>query len=251
MTGRSCAGSIPNDAMLTGVNLHPARQQARTVRYDDPQAFRDVSAPAARPAGVMLAGEAILAGQIETIIDRAADVLQLQGERIDRLSRRIFAEHSESERPQRRIAGHPAGARPHNECCRSSARAWSRSSASCSRSRRATGPARRRASPRGNPLDPARPSVRSKSMRASCRERSSSCSNPTLGLVNLEQNNIIKLFSVMAVCVHAADPDRLDVRHELQDDAGARLAFGYPIAVVMMVGGGDPAYVFFRWKRWL
>jgi magnesium transporter len=32
-----------------------------------------------------------------------------------------------------------------------------------------------------------------------------------LGVVNLEQNNIIKLFSVMA---DAADPDRLDLRRE-------------------------------------
>ena len=49
-----------------------------------------------------------------------------------------------------------------------------------------------------------------------------------LGVVNLEQNNIIKLFSVMAVVLDAADPDRLDLRHEFQDHAGTGMAARLP-----------------------
>ena len=56
-----------------------------------------------------------------------------------------------------------------------------------------------------------------------------------LGVVNLEQNNIIKLFSVMAVVLDAADPDRLDLRHEFQDHAGAGMA------ARLSVGAGDDA----------
>ena len=44
-----------------------------------------------------------------------------------------------------------------------------------------------------------------------------------LGVVNLEQNNIIKLFSVVAVVLHAADAGRVDLRHELQAHARAGL----------------------------
>ena len=45
-----------------------------------------------------------------------------------------------------------------------------------------------------------------------------------LGVVNIEQNNIIKIFSVVAVVLHAADADRVDLRHEFQDHAGAAVA---------------------------
>ena len=95
MTGRLLCRVDTDDARLTGVTFILRENMLATVRYDDPQAFRMFVHRAARPAGVMLTGEAILAGLIETVIDRAADVLQLQGERIDQLSRRIFAEHSD------------------------------------------------------------------------------------------------------------------------------------------------------------
>ena len=45
-----------------------------------------------------------------------------------------------------------------------------------------------------------------------------------LGVVNLEQNNIIKIVLGGRRGVHAADADRLDLRHELQEHAGAGMA---------------------------
>ena len=50
----------------------------------------------------------------------------------------------------------------------------------------------------------------------------------TLGLINIEQNNIIKIFSVAAADVPAADPDREHLRHEFPFHAGARLALRLP-----------------------
>ena len=46
----------------------------------------------------------------------------------------------------------------------------------------------------------------------------------TLGLVTIEQNDIIKLFSVMSVVFLPPTLRRVDLRHELQAHAGARLA---------------------------
>ena len=46
----------------------------------------------------------------------------------------------------------------------------------------------------------------------------------TLGLINLEQNQIIKIFSIAAV-VDAADADRFVLRNELQAHAGVGMAF--------------------------
>ena len=45
----------------------------------------------------------------------------------------------------------------------------------------------------------------------------------TLGMINIEQSNIIKIFSIAAGVFSAADADRLDLRHELLVHAGAAL----------------------------
>ena len=45
----------------------------------------------------------------------------------------------------------------------------------------------------------------------------------TLGMINIEQSNIIKIFSIAAACLLAADVDRFDLRNELLVHAGASL----------------------------
>jgi len=57
-----------------------------------------------------------------------------------------------------------------------------------------------------------------------------------LGVVNLEQNNIIKLFSVMAVVLMPPSLS-LDLRHELQAHAGA----GMDIKPAIRCDAGDAA----------
>ena len=47
----------------------------------------------------------------------------------------------------------------------------------------------------------------------------------TLGLINLEQNQIIKIFSIAAVCVVLATLIVFVLRNELQAHAGAGMAF--------------------------
>lgn len=73
----------------------------------------------------------------------------------------------------------------------------------------------------------------------------------TLGLVNLEQNNIIKLFSVMAVVF--MPPTLIASMYGMNFKVMPELdwGFGYPMAVVMMVVAAILPYAFFRWKRWL
>jgi magnesium transporter len=73
----------------------------------------------------------------------------------------------------------------------------------------------------------------------------------TLGLANLEQNNIIKLFSVMAVVFMPptliASIYGMNFKHMPELD----WPFGYPMAIVLMIVAAVLPYVFFRWKRWL
>src|SRR5713101_2989612 len=72
-----------------------------------------------------------------------------------------------------------------------------------------------------------------------------------LGVVSLEQNNIIKIFSVAAVVFMPptliASIYGMNFKHmpELEFD------FGYPLAIVLMLLAAVLPYFFFRWMKWL
>ena len=72
-----------------------------------------------------------------------------------------------------------------------------------------------------------------------------------LGVVNLEQNNIIKLFSVMAVVL--MPPTLIASIYGMNFKSMPELEhpLGYPLALLAMVAAAVLPYVFFKWKRWL
>lgn len=72
-----------------------------------------------------------------------------------------------------------------------------------------------------------------------------------LGVVNLEQNNIIKLFSVMAVVL--MPPTLIASIYGMNFKMMPELDWphGYPFALALMVMAAVLPYVFFKWKRWL
>ena len=73
----------------------------------------------------------------------------------------------------------------------------------------------------------------------------------TLGLINLAQNDIIKLFSVLAVIfmpptvIASIYGMNFKVMPELE------WRYGYPLAIFLMICAAVLPYVFFRWKKWL
>ncbi len=72
-----------------------------------------------------------------------------------------------------------------------------------------------------------------------------------LGVVNLEQNNIIKLFSVMAVVL--MPPTLIASVYGMNFKMMPELDWphGYPFALALMVMAAVLPYVFFKWKKWL
>jgi magnesium transporter len=75
--------------------------------------------------------------------------------------------------------------------------------------------------------------------------------NAMLGVVSLEQNNIIKLFSVAAVVLMpptlVASIYGMNFAHMPELD----WQLGYPLALVLMVVAGALPYFYFKWRRWL
>jgi magnesium transporter len=72
-----------------------------------------------------------------------------------------------------------------------------------------------------------------------------------VGVVTIEQNNIIKIFSVAAVVLMpptlVASIYGMNFRHMPELD----LWFGYPLAVAMMLTAGALPFLYFKWKKWL
>ena len=73
----------------------------------------------------------------------------------------------------------------------------------------------------------------------------------TLGLINLAQNDIIKLFSVLAVIF--MPPTVIASIYGMNFKAMPELEwkYGYPLALLLMVCAAVLPYLFFRWKKWL
>ena len=73
----------------------------------------------------------------------------------------------------------------------------------------------------------------------------------TLGMINTEQNQIIKLFSVMAVIM--MPPTLIASIYGMNFKYIPELSFewGYPLALIMMVLSATIPFIYFRIKGWL
>jgi magnesium transporter len=73
----------------------------------------------------------------------------------------------------------------------------------------------------------------------------------TLGLVNIEQNNIIKIFSIAAVIL--LPPTLVASIYGMNFHQMPELSwkFGYPLALILMIVAGWLPYKYFKIKKWL
>lgn len=251
MTARVICHSETEQPKLVNITFILAERMLVTVRYDEPRSFSMFASRAIKPGGCGHRPEAVLDGLVETIIDRAAEVLANVGDDIDKLSHSVF----ETDRQGvRRAAGF-----------RGALRALGRKGDVISKVRESMVSVERlliflsasTAKSRGEPgfQGEWRTAIRDVQ---SLEEHATFLSNKvqflldaTLGLVTIEQNDIIKLFSVVAVVFMPptliASIYGMNFRHmpELE------WTFGYPMAVAMMAVAAVAPYLFFRWKRWL
>ena len=73
----------------------------------------------------------------------------------------------------------------------------------------------------------------------------------TLGLINLAQNDIIKLFSVLAVIFMPPTVIASIYGMNFKEMPELEWHYGYPFAIFLMICAAVLPYVFFRWKKWL
>ena len=73
----------------------------------------------------------------------------------------------------------------------------------------------------------------------------------TVGFIAIEQNRIIKIFSIAAVVFLPPTLVASIYGMNFQDMPELSWAFGYPLALVVMVLAGIAPYVYFKYRNWL
>lgn len=251
MTATLMCQSDTDMPRTTAVTFILAGHRLVTVRYDTPKPFPQVEYKLGRSCAPGITGEMVLMELLDALIDRCADILEKVGADIDTVSHDIF--EPESER--------------HGQ-----AKRYSQILIQIGRKGDLTSKVRESLVSIGRLvtfLSAVMEGVKwSKDMReqlktmqrdvASLTDHASYLSNKItftldamLGVVNLEQNNIIKLFSVMAVVLMPPTLIASVYGMNFKQMPELEWAHGYPMAILMMLAAAIGPYLFFRWKKWL
>jgi magnesium transporter len=222
-----------------------------TVRYDQPKPFALVENKLARSCAPGITGEMVLMELLDAVIDRCADILERVAADVDQVSHDIFE---------------PASERSGN------ARRYSKILIEIGREGDLTSKVRESLVSIGRVvtfLSAVMEGVKwSKDMREQLKTQQRDVASLTdhasylaskitfvldalLGVVNLEQNNIIKLFSVMAVVLMPPTLIASIYGMNFKDMPELEWAHGYQLALIAMLAAAVVPYLIFKWKKWL
>ena len=222
-----------------------------TIRYCAPRAIQAFIARAQKTAGGYLTGETAMVGLLEGIVDRTADILERLGLEIEALTREVLEHQSHK----------PGRGREFREILQNIGRHGD-----------LNGKARESLVSLGRVLtfltQGISASQHPKDLRGrlktlgrditSLTDHSSFLSNKsnflleaTLGMINIEQNAIIKIFSVAAVVF--LPPTLIASIYGMNFQFMPELdwRFGYPLALGLMVVSAVIPYWFFKRRGWL
>jgi magnesium transporter len=251
MTATLMCNSDTATPKTTPVTFILAGHRLVTVRYDEPRPFALVGNKLARNCPTHVNGEFVLLDLLDAVIDRAADILERIGMEVDRVSHDIFE-------PENAPSGQTLS-------YKDLLRAIGSKGDLTSKVRESLVSIGRLLLFLANEAEGMRWSkdVRLQ-LQAMQRDVLSLSDHSTylnskiqflldavVGVVTLEQNNIIKIFSIGAVALMPptliASIYGMNFRHmpELE------WTYGYPFAIVLMVVAAILPFVIFKWKKWL
>lgn len=250
MTVPIVVGLDGDSPRLAPVTFILAAASLATVRHAEAAPFEQVVARQLRTNGATTA-ETLMLDLIDAIVDRVADVLERSALHCDSVSRDVFARKAAgggAEGPARdleamlgRIGREGDLLTQLRECLVGLARMLSYHSTR----RDGSGDARTR-------LKTIQRDVQALTDHASFLSgKINFLLDATLGLINLEQNQIIKIFTVAAVAflpptlIASIYGMNFDLMPEL------RWQYGYPFAIVLMIVSSVLPFVYFRKRGWL
>jgi magnesium transporter len=251
MTATLMCNSDTATPKTTAVTFILTGHRLVTVRYDEPRPFMIVSHKLGRNCPANVSGETVLLDLLDAIIDRAADILERIGMEVDRVSHDIFEPDN--------------GADDRSLSYRDILKAIGKRGDLTSKVRESLVSIGRLLLFLANEAEGMRwnKDVRLQ-LQAMQRDVLSLSDHATylsnkitflldamLGVVQIEQNNIIKIFSVAAVVLlpptMIASIYGMNFKHmpELE------WPYGYPFALLLMLLAAVLPYYFFKWRKWL
>jgi magnesium transporter len=221
-----------------------------TLRYHDPRPFEAFAARLERPGSGCGTALEVLIGLLEAIIDRMADILEYHSAEIERTSRLIF---NAGKKPSAKLDLHATIREIGTEGDHISM--MRESLASVSRVAIFLGQAVPAAPEGGEPRGRLRVLVQDVSSLADyaafMANKVTFLLDATLGMINIQQNNIIKIVSVVAVVF--LPPTLIASIYGMNFKFIPELEWelGYLLAVALMVVSAILPYAYFKRKNWL
>ena len=239
------------DPQSTAITFILAESCLVTVRYASPGAFSMFLGRAAKGDAVCDSAMAVMLGLIEAIIDREADIIERLQAESDRLAQTIFEMKGGASTRSRRfdvILKQIGRAAEHASTLRDSLLSVGRILTYVSHvalNRKEAKGARER-------IKTASRDVQSLADHLGyLNSRLTFMLEASLGLVSIEQNQIIKLFSVVAVVLLPPTLVATIYGMNFRNMPELEWSFGYPLALVVMVLSAVLPFLYFRRKGWL
>ncbi|HEY1475238.1 MAG TPA: magnesium transporter CorA family protein [Pseudolabrys sp.] len=250
MTATLMCASDTATPKTTPVTFILSAHRLVTVRYDDPRPFAIVEHKLARACPPKVSGESVLMDLLDAVIDRAADIQERIGAEVDQVSHSIFEPEQEADAPSYRDV----------------LKALGRKGDLTSKVRESQVSVGRLLSFLANEAEgmkwPKDMRTQLQSMQRdviSLSDHATYLSNKImflldalLGIVNIDQNAIIKIFSIAAVIF--MPPTLVASIYGMNFHSGMielEWTYGYPYALVLIVLAAVLPIVFFKWKKWL
>jgi magnesium transporter len=250
MTATLMCQSDTETPKTTPVTFIIAGHRLITVRYDEPRPFMIVGHKLARTCPTGATGEVVMMELLDAVIDRSADILERISSEIDQVSHEIFE-------PEGTATDHTRG---YNEIMKSIGRKGDLTS----KVRESLVSIGRLLLYLANEADNMK---WAKDMRAQLkgmqRDVQSLSDHATyvtnkitflldalLGFVSIEQNNIIKLFSVAAVMLMPPTLVASIYGMNFKNIPELDFPYGYPMALILMLLSAALPFFYFKWKKW-
>jgi magnesium transporter len=224
-----------------------------TIRYGEPKSFSMFQVQAEKQAAVCQSSAAVLLGLLDAVIDRLADILERCGVEVDRISKDVFGRAT----PNGRIHT------PTHEYTDTLQRIGRQQDIINKARESLVGMGRVigfLTISRQPPLDKAG-REHLKTLARDARSLTDHAAyivtnvnfllDATLGMINIEQNQIIKIFSVAAVAF--LPPTLVASIYGMNFEFMPELkwSLGYPLAIALMVLSAVVPFLYFRRRKWL
>ncbi len=250
MTATLMCASDTATPKTTPVTFILSAHRLVTVRYDDPRPFAIVEHKLARACSPKVTGESVLMDLLDAVIDRSADIQERIGAEVDQVSHAIFEPEEDADQPSYKDV----------------LKALGRKGDLTSKVRESQVSVGRLLSFLANEAEGMKWAKDARLQLQSMQRDVTSLSDHAtylankitflldalLGIVSIQQNDIIKIFSIAAVVFMpptlVASIYGMNFHHNMIE---LEWTFGYPFALVLMVLVAVLPLLFFKWKKWL